>query len=275
MRKTLLFFLVGAVFLWIVSSQGSASWFFALILRDGNYLFNLVTKQNSLDRYAPPDLVDLSQLGVSGKYVRSVAYQPLKRLVLGAREEGVWLKIISAYRSHKQQESVFAYWSKYYEDANKFSAEAGHSEHQLGTTVDFGIGDSRVDFEEAFADTPQGRWLGANAWRYGFVMSYPREKERVSGYMYEPWHFRYIGVEAAREVSESGVTLREYLSAKPQHYLLIRLGNDHRIYRVERDGTKRWISSAETFLSLGYDWEDVALVTREEFALYPEGDLVE
>jgi zinc D-Ala-D-Ala carboxypeptidase len=93
------------------------------------------------------------------------------------------------------------------------SARPGHSEHQLGTTLDFrSYGNSTPPWEYAdWGTTAAGRWLAANAWRYGFVMSYPKGKMKVTCYTYEPWHYRYVGRPMAARVRESGLTLREYL----------------------------------------------------------------
>ena len=272
MKKSILF--IAAVFVWLLYSQVGGSQFLAKILRDGNYFLNLVNKENSLDKYAPNDLVELSGLGASGKHIRREIYEPLRFLLSDAKKSGVSIKIISAHRSYERQKTLFAFWSKIDKDADRFSAEAGHSEHQLGTTLDFGSGDVSSDLKEIFGDTPSGKWLAENAWKYGFAMSYPRDKEQITGYIYEPWHFRYIGVLHAKEIKESGLTLEEYLSGIKQYYLLIRLSDDYKIYKVEQDGTRRWIKTSNKFLALGYEWEDVVLVTKEEFDSYPEGEAI-
>ena len=96
-------------------------------------------------------------------------------------------------------------------EANRFSARPGYSEHQLGTTIDFTSRRAEFDLTNAFGATPEGQWLDENAVRYGFVMSYPPDKEDITGYVYEPWHFRYVGEEVAAEVRREGITLHEYL----------------------------------------------------------------
>ena len=272
MKRGVLF--VIAVFIWLLYSQGGGSEFFAKILRDGDYFLNLVNKQNSLDIYRPRDLVELSNLAAHDKYIREVVYEPLKSLIFDARKSGVPIKIISAYRSYERQKNIFAFWSGVDKDADRFSAEAGHSEHQLGTTLDFGSGDSSLDLKEIFGDTAQGKWLAENSWKYGFAMSYPKDKEQITGYIYEPWHFRYIGVGEAEAWRESGLTLSEYLATKPQYYRLIQLSGDYKVYSVDADGAKHWIRIQETFLSLGYDWDDVVIVSAEEFALHAEGESI-
>ncbi|TSC53485.1 MAG: peptidase M15B and M15C DD-carboxypeptidase VanY/endolysin [Parcubacteria group bacterium LiPW_39] len=163
-------------------------------------------------------MVELADLGAPGKYLRRPAHDNLAALLKGAKNDRVNLKILSAWRSYFYQKSLFSFFSRKYKNAASFSAEAGHSEHQLGTTIDFGAGDSKTDLNINFAQTPPGKWLEQNAFKYGFVMSYPAGKEAITGYIYEPWHYRYIGVEAAREFYNSGLTLQEFLTQKPQHY---------------------------------------------------------
>lgn len=268
------FLIFASLIVFLYFQDTSTKDFLAKILRDGDYFLNLVNKQNSLDAYRPRDLTELSGLGAKGKYIREIVYGSLKSLIFDAEKSGASIKIISAYRSYDRQKTIFAFWSKSDKDANRFSAEAGHSEHQLGTTIDFGSGDLGIDLKEIFEDTPQGKWLAENAWKYGFAMSYPRDKEQITGYIYEPWHFRYIGILHAKELRESGITLEEYLSGIRQYYLLIRLGDDYKIYKVEPDGEKRWIKTEDKFLTLGYEWEDVMVVTREEFDSYSEGEAI-
>jgi D-alanyl-D-alanine carboxypeptidase len=97
-----------------------------------------------------------------------------------------------------------------YEQALKFSARPGHSEHQLGTTVDFTTAPG-VPLSTRFGDSPAGKWLARNGWKYGFIMSYPEGKKKVSCYGYEPWHWRYFGRELAAEIHESGQVPRRFL----------------------------------------------------------------
>lgn len=258
-------------FFYFINPDGFFDDFLAKILRDGNYLFNLVNKENTIEKYVPPDLVELSKLGAQGQYIRQAVYDPLQEMLEGAASAGAPLKIVSAYRSFERQEQVFGYWSRRDPNANIYSAEPGHSEHQLGTTIDFGLGNTKFDLRWEFAGTAQGKWLEENARQYGFVMSYPKDKEGVTGYIYEPWHFRFIGKEAAKEWLESGLTLSEHLAAKPQYYRLIRRHDDYKVYSVDSDGIKHWVTTAEKFLEMGYKWEDVATVDLAEYNVYTEG----
>lgn len=175
-------------------------------------LLILVDKQHAIDSSAPADLIELSPLGAPGKYIRNVTFPSLQSLFWDMKKQGLPIKILSAYRSYRTQKNLFFFYKKMFgSEAYRFSAEAGHSEHQLGTTVDFGIGNSKIDFTQKFADTPQGQWLEAHVWEYGFVESYPKDKEQITGYIYEPWHYRFIGLGVAKQWHESGLTLREFL----------------------------------------------------------------
>jgi D-alanyl-D-alanine carboxypeptidase len=144
--------------------------------------------------------------------VRSAAYPDLAALRAAARDAGHPLVILSAYRSYGLQRQTFDYWVGVggYEQALRTSARAGHSEHQLGTTVDFGDG-AAAPWEYAdWATTPAGAWLAANATAYGFVLSYPKGRTSVTCYDYEPWHYRWVGRALAAQIVASRLTLREY-----------------------------------------------------------------
>ncbi|GIW13790.1 MAG: hypothetical protein KatS3mg062_1229 [Tepidiforma sp.] len=160
----------------------------------------------------PPDLVrlpdDISHGGA--QYLRPEALDALLSLLDAARRDGYELLVNSSYRSYAVQEQTYATWVSLYgqEYADRTSARPGHSEHQLGTTVDVG---ARGRFLEDFVGTPEADWLAENAWKYGFIVSYPEGKERITGYAYEPWHIRYVGPDVAADVHHSGLTLREYL----------------------------------------------------------------
>ena len=120
----------------------------------------------------------------------------LRAMASAARKAGARLAIQSAYRSYTTQKSTFAYWVRVsgYSAAIRSSARAGHSEHQLGTTIDFrSYGGSAPWYYSDWGKSKAGAWLRANAWKYGFVMSYPKGKTSVTCYAYEPWHFRYVG----------------------------------------------------------------------------------
>ncbi len=191
------------------------------VISDGNYLLALVTKETTLKTdYVPPDLKPVPgyMYPSYNMQLREEALQHLEDLWQAAAEDGVALSIRSAYRSYNTQKYLFNdYASRHGEEqANRFSARPGQSEHQLGTAVDFG--GTAVDFKADFADTSQGKWLAENAHYHGFALSYPRGKEHITGYIFEPWHYRYIGVDHALAWRQSGLTLSEYLAGKPQYF---------------------------------------------------------
>ena len=158
--------------------------------------------------YAPADLVDTSAAGVNGGYlVRSLVVADLRALAADANANGTPIQIVSAYRSYEQQAATFQHWVEVggYERALRTSARPGHSEHQLGTVLDLTSAGGASPWEYAdWGSTPAGGWMAANAWRYGFVMSYPPGSFAASCYDYEPWHFRYVGRDLAAVIHADG-----------------------------------------------------------------------
>lgn len=124
-----------------------------------------------------------------------------------AKEEGLTLKIVSGYRSYQKQDKVYHNYAA--RDgaalADRYSARAGSSEHQTGYAMDIN------SVRQSFAETKEGKWLAAHCAEYGFILRYPKDKEAETGFMYEPWHIRYLGVELAQKITESGLCLEEYL----------------------------------------------------------------
>ena len=168
--------------------------------------------------YHPGDLVDTSKAGLNaGHATRSHVVADLKAMTDAARAAGRPIQVSSAFRSYTTQQATFNHWVSVggHERALRTSARPGHSEHQLGTTFDFTSLGGRPPWEYAdWAALPAGAWMAANAWRYGFVMSYPRDSFTRVCYEYEPWHYRYLGRPVAAEVRSSGLTLREWLWLK-------------------------------------------------------------
>jgi len=167
-------------------------------------------------KYRPKDLVSVGQANIGGSgLVRRIIIDDLQAMAKAARKAGRGIAVRSAYRSYSAQQGVFASWVSQsgYRQALKFSARPGHSEHQLGTTIDFRSASSQAapwDYND-WATSRPGAWMKANAWKYGFVMSYPRGKTGKTCYGYEPWHYRYVGRALAKQIHDSGLTTREYL----------------------------------------------------------------
>ena len=167
------------------------------------------------ETYAPEDLVPLTRAGFNDeRLVREIVIDDLLALREAAAAAGNPVEVQSAYRSYTYQEQTFAYWVAQdgREAALASSARPGHSEHQLGTAVDFRSAGGPAPWDLAdWADTAAGAWMLENSWRYGFVVSYPEGTRDLTCYIYEPWHYRYVGREVARQIHESGLTPREWL----------------------------------------------------------------
>jgi D-alanyl-D-alanine carboxypeptidase len=164
--------------------------------------------------YAPPDLVAVSRAGLSGGgSIRRIAIADLRALAKAGRTAGVRLAVESAYRGEARQRSTFAGWVRTSgeAEAKRFSARAGHSEHQLGTAIDFKAAGGGSPWTQAFARSRHALWLAANAWRFGWIQSYPMGAEAQTCYGDEAWHYRYVGRDVAAEVHASGMTLRGWL----------------------------------------------------------------
>jgi D-alanyl-D-alanine carboxypeptidase len=155
---------------------------------------------------APNDL-----RAVAGSQLRAEAAAAFEALRAAAMQEKNYdLYINSGYRSYQEQVSTYAYWVSVggQAQADRSSARPGHSEHQMGTTADVGYNGCEL---ECTIGSQQSAWLAANAYKYGFIVSYPDGKEDITGYMPEPWHIRYVGKGVAQQVKDSGLTLHEFL----------------------------------------------------------------
>jgi len=180
-------------------------------LAAGDYL-QLVDKQHNLAAdYSPHDLVSLEayrfDLARKPLYLRQVLISDLQTMVAAARAEGLTLLISSTYRSFDYQAEVYTRHVRNMgqAEADLVSARPGHSQHQLGTAIDFG------SITDAFAETAAGRWLAEHAWKYGFSLSYPKDSRDITGYNWESWHYRYIGRAASRLEQEYFMGMQQYL----------------------------------------------------------------
>jgi D-alanyl-D-alanine carboxypeptidase len=163
--------------------------------------------------YAPTDLVSVSEAGFPAQdQVRAVVIDDLRRLRIAAERAGAPLSIVSAYRSYSYQQQLFQRRSDEVGEAEASlrTARPGHSEHQLGTAIDV-LDPASGDLTTAFASTPQGRWVAAHSWEYGFVLSYPDGERNNTCYDYEPWHLRYVGPAIAKAIHDSHLTPRQWL----------------------------------------------------------------
>lgn len=182
----------------------------------------LVNKRNPLDPidYQPADLVPMSDVGVpslNGHSLRREAAEAAAELYQAAAAEGIHLDMTSGYRDYDLQSTIYhrEVDQMGVEAADLLTARPGHSEHQTGLAADFSApGESGCIIETCFANTNAARWLAEHSWKYGFILRFPEGYESVTGIAYEPWHFRFIGVEAAAAYHESGAaTYEEFLGA--------------------------------------------------------------
>lgn len=162
--------------------------------------------------FTPNDLVSIDAKYKKSNYdytLRQVAVEPLYNMIDAAKKDGIDLWVVSAYRTESTQTSLFNNSKNKdgLEHALLYSAKPGHSEHQLGLAVDLNLANSKAHFE----DSKEYAWLKANSYKYGFIERYPKGKEFITGYGFEPWHYRYLGVELATNVYIDGSTYEEYL----------------------------------------------------------------
>ncbi len=140
-----------------------------------------------------------------------------EEMAAGAEKDGFTLVAFSGYRSYEYQTTLYNNYIKRdgKEAADRYSARPGYSEHQTGLSYDIGEkGREDLWLTSEFGESPAGQWLVKNAHKYGFILRYPEGKEDITGYMYESWHFRYVGVELATAIYEENTTLEEYLNIK-------------------------------------------------------------
>lgn len=169
--------------------------------------------------YVPADLVTpnirLRQAGSSqNMQLRSDAAMALASLVGGAKSAGFSLMLASGYRSYGYQTSLYNGYvsSQGRTEADRTSARPGHSEHQTGLAADLEPASRVCEIKKCFGDMAEGQWLAGNAQLYGFVVRYPAGKESLTGYDYEPWHVRYVGVELATQLYNQGETLEQFMN---------------------------------------------------------------
>lgn len=166
--------------------------------------------------FAPRQLVSTSRAGLqTGFEVIPAVVDDLKAMHEASIAANAEIAVRWAYRSYAEQQGAFGYWVRHSGEAAalKASARPGHSEHQMGTAIDFRSADSLKapwDYDD-WATTKPGAWMLENAWSFGFVLSYPKGMVAETCYAYEPWHYRYVGHDVAQQEHDSGLTLREFL----------------------------------------------------------------
>ena len=166
------------------------------------------------EAYEPPDL-EMSDVPGQVRRMRVEAAEALKEMFDACKEEtGKQLISISGYRSYDRQNGIYKHKLRSVKGnvakAQEYVAPPGASEHQLGVAMDVGQ-KHKIHLETSFKDTEGGKWCRENCWRFGFILRYDETWEEVTGYKYEPWHFRYVGKEYAKEIHEANVPLETWL----------------------------------------------------------------
>ncbi|MBM7644483.1 LAS superfamily LD-carboxypeptidase LdcB [Scopulibacillus daqui] len=184
----------------------------------------LVNKTHKLpDGYQPPDLtIPHVKFPYDGKYekmhLRKPAADALEKMFNAAEKQGIILYAQSGYRSFDRQKAIFAnnVQTQGKKQASIVSAQPGTSEHQTGLAMDITSQDAGFKLEQDFGDTKEGKWVAQHCADYGFIIRYPKgkDKEKITGYEYEPWHLRYVGTKAAKYIMAHHITLEEYLAKK-------------------------------------------------------------
>ena len=180
-------------------------------IKNPDSLMVLVNKLNRLQsNYVPHDLEQISlNYATNNKFLRKEAKENFEKLSSDAKKIGYSIIAVSAYRDYDYQENLFNNYVKEKGEnyALKCSAKAGHSEHQTGLSVD--VMGSNNDYDE-FEKSKEFDWMKNNSYKYGFILRYPKGKEYITGFKYEPWHYRYVGKDVASIIYTEGITLEEY-----------------------------------------------------------------
>lgn len=179
----------------------------------------LVNKENVLSKdFVPEDLVEIHEptgSKLDKTYINrlnSVAYRAFKEMQKDALKNGFEIFVDSSYRTYEYQKRVYdkIVEEKGIEHAKKYVALPGSSEHQTGLAIDIIFRRNNEMIEEQKEDDPEIKWLFANAYKYGFILRFPKGKEKITGFNFEPWHFRYVGKKLSEELFASDITLEEY-----------------------------------------------------------------
>ena len=182
---------------------------------DVNGLLFLANRQYTVSEAYEPDDLEMSDVPGQVRRMRQEAAKALREMFQACKEEiGVQLLSISGYRSYERQEGIYKRKLRTVkgnvEKAQEYVAPPGSSEHQLGVAMDIGQ-KHKIHLEVSFADTEGGKWCRENCWRFGYILRYDEPWEGITGYKYEPWHFRYVGKEYAKEIHDANVPLENWL----------------------------------------------------------------
>lgn len=181
-------------------------------------LLLLVNKENPVDEnYKPTDLEPIRYYAEdrtpAARYMRKEAADHFHAMVESAREKGFDLVMTTAYRDYSFQKTLYDNYvaNEGQEAADRFSAEPGKSEHQTGLAVDITSPVVNYQLSDSFGETEEGKWLANHGHEFGFILRFPEDKTEITGYQYEPWHFRYVGKDIAQELFKNKLTLEEFI----------------------------------------------------------------
>lgn len=185
------------------------------LIKNPNSKLVLVNKFHCLpSNYIPNDLEKIDVMYANDyKYIRKEVKKAFEQLSSDAKQLGYQIIAVSTFRSYHYQKNLYQYYvrEKGKKYADNCSARPGHSEHQTGLSID--VMGENMDYNR-FAETKAFTWMKENAHKYGFIMRYPSGKEHITGFKYEPWHYRYVGKEVATTIYKKQITLEEYLHEK-------------------------------------------------------------
>ena len=170
----------------------------------------LVNKYRYLDKdYIPKDLIETHKYSKGGIKLRKIVYDQFVEMANDAKKEDLNIRIISAYRPYEYQENLYNNYLKKdsKENVDTYSARSGYSEHQTGLSID--IDNIYTDYNK-FHITLEYKWMMDNAYKYGFILRYPENKENITGFKYESWHYRYVGTNIATYIHNHNITFDEY-----------------------------------------------------------------
>ncbi|MEY9970980.1 D-alanyl-D-alanine carboxypeptidase [Lysinibacillus sp. RC46] len=194
-----------------------------LTVADPESITLLVNKKYAFpEGYEPKDLVYpnvpfIFNGKIEKRMMKEEAAKYLEKMFHAANKQNIYLAGVSAYRSSQTQTTLFNNYVKKdgIEKAKTYSAVPGTSEHQSGLAIDVSGTDGTCAADDCFANTGEAAWLEDNAHKYGYIIRFPKGKENITGYQYEPWHIRYVGVNLATELYNKGLTLEEYYESAP------------------------------------------------------------
>ena len=174
-------------------------------------IYTLVNKYNKLDNnYVPNDLEEVSRMySTENQFLKKEVKNAFEKMAESARRNNIYIYAASSYRSYYYQENLYNTYilKDGFIKANSYSAKAGFSEHQTGCATDI----VNKEYKLLSNSDIEYKWLIDNSYLYGFILRYPGNKEIITGYMYEPWHFRYVGINIAKYIHDNDITYDEYV----------------------------------------------------------------